>query len=466
MRRPDREALEKMDKSELISIIEALWDELEAFKKEVRESISKRSAPFSKGKGKAPGEKKRSGRRRGQGKFTNREAPEAKANDQVEHIEVKLDQTLCEKCGTPLEITVEEATIIDVPTVPVREIKCYHREVGVCPKCGAKVRAAHPDLPDDQQGATAHRVGSEVMSQALTLHFHHGLPLRKVPGVIEMATGVSLTPGGISQYAAKLCEVDGVIGKVYTELREMIAQAPVVNTDDTGWRIGGKQAFLMGFFTKDEAVYQVRRQHRHEEVLEVLGEDFEGILGTDRGTSYEAAALDEIRQQKCLSHLIKNLSEVEEKKKGGARWFAQTAKALFREGLALWDQHRNGEIDIVAYKEEGGKLKERIKSHFRDRQLSDPDNQRMLDGIGNQIDRGRALLFLDDPEVEPTNNRAERGLRTAVIARKVSQCSRTDRGAHTYEAMKSVVTTLYLRGKSVASSLASLIRTGSLVPCR
>src|SRR5690606_5351158 len=107
-----------------------------------------------------------------------------------------------------------------------------------------------------------------------------------------------------------------------------------------------------------------------------------------------------------------------------------------------------------------------IKEHFRERQLSDPDNQRLLDGIGYQIDRGRVTLFLENPEVEPTNNRAERGLRTAVIARKVSQCSRTDRGAHIYEAMKSVVTTLHLRGKSVASSLASLIRTGSFVPCR
>ncbi|MGI8551772.1 MAG: IS66 family transposase [Dehalococcoidia bacterium] len=31
--------------------------------------------------------------------------------------------------------------------------------------------------------------------------------------------------------------------------------------------------------------------------------------------------------------------------------------------------------------------------------------------------------------VEPTNNRAERILRPAVIARKVSQCSKTDDGA-------------------------------------
>jgi len=58
----------------------------------------------------------------------------------------------------------------------------------------------------------------------------------------------------------------------------------------------------------------------------------------------------------------------------------------------------------------------------------------------------------------PTNNRAERGLRGAVIARKVSHCSKNERGAAIYEAMKSVTATLALRGHRVASGLANLIR--------
>jgi hypothetical protein len=34
----------------------------------------------------------------------------------------------------------------------------------------------------------------------------------------------------------------------------------LVNTDDTGWRIGGAGAFLMGFFTPILAVFQIRWQ--------------------------------------------------------------------------------------------------------------------------------------------------------------------------------------------------------------
>jgi hypothetical protein len=44
--------------------------------------------------------------------------------------------------------------------------------------------------------------------------------------------------------------------------------------------------------------------------------------------------------------------------------------------------------------------------------------------------------------VEPTNNRAERDLRPAVIARKVSHCSRNERGARAFEAFTSVIQTL------------------------
>lgn len=64
-----------------------------------------------------------------------------------------------------------------------------------------------------------------------------------------------------------------------------LKSAALVNTDDTGWRIGGRLGFLMGFFTSTEAVYQVRWQHRHEEVQEMLGAAFTGLLSTDRGSS-------------------------------------------------------------------------------------------------------------------------------------------------------------------------------------
>ena len=78
----------------------------------------------------------------------------------------------------------------------------------------------------------------------------------------------------------------------------------------------------MAFDTPDTAVYQVRRRHRNEEVREVIPRDYPGVLGTDRGKSYDAKELAGVRQQKCLAHLLRNLSEVLEHKRFRARSFA------------------------------------------------------------------------------------------------------------------------------------------------
>jgi hypothetical protein len=415
----------------------------------------RQAAPFSKGEGK--GNKKKPGRRRGKGRFERRAKPEVKPTDKHEEIEVDLDDTRCPQCGEQLEVDVEEATTIDVPAEPVRVIKSFAVEVGVCPVCGNKVRATHPDLPADQFGATAHRVGPNVQAQALALHYHSGLTLRKVPGVIEASTGIGLTQSALTQQAEKLCATHGPVGTAYHELREQIREAPVVNTDDTGWRTGGQPTFLMGFFTPLLAVYQIRERHRHQEVREVIGENYEGVLGTDRGKSYEAKELEGIAQQKCLSHLLKNLSEVEKTKTGRARCFTRDLKRILREALELWQLYESGGMEFREYRRRGQKIENELTHQLRDRPLSDPDNQRMLKGIRMQHDRGRVLLFLIDSQIEPTNNRAERGLRPAVIARKVSQCSKNQKGAGTYEAMKSVVTTLALRGHNVVKGLAALI---------
>lgn len=380
-----------------------------------------------------------------------------KPTDQLEEIEVNLDDPRCPECGEQMEVHVEEASTIDVPAEPVRIIKSFVVQVGVCPCCGKRKRATHPDLAPDQFGATAHRVGPNVQAQALTLHYHSGLTLRKVPAAIEASTGIRITQGALTQRAAKLCREQGPARKAYRQLCGQLRESAVVNTDDTGWRTGGKQSFMMGFFTPLLAVFQIRERHRHQEVQEMLGEDFSGLLGTDRGTSYEAKPLEGIAQQKCLSHLLKNLSEVENTKTGRARCFARDLKQTLREALKLWNLYEHGGMEYREYRQRGQAIERKLTKQLRPRRLSDADNQRMLDGIGKQHDRGRILFFLIDPEVEPTNNRAERGLRGAVIARKVSQCSKNEKGAAIYETMKSVTSTLALRGHNVVQGLAALI---------
>lgn len=137
----------------------------------------------------------------------------------------------------------------------------------------------------------------------------------------------------------------------------------------------------------------------------------------------------------------RSLSEVLETKSGKARWFAERLRDLLKQGLALWHERRAGP-PVSDFAARVDRVQAAITSHLRARLLTDADNQRLLDELGRH-DRSDALTrFLDDARIEPTNNRAERALRPAVIGRKVSQCTKTARGSRAFEAWTSVLRTL------------------------
>lgn len=392
------------------------------------------AAPFSKGKGKKT--PKRAGRKAGQGPFRNRKAPEQSSS--VEPIAVPVSGC-CSECGCGFgEAVTEVVSITDIPQERRPEVRSYAIEIRRCSGCGKSARGAHPDVAPDQRGATAHRLGPRVKALAHVLHYAHGVPVRKIPAIVEDLAGVRLTQGAITQHAMALTA--GEIGTRYAALRDQVRTQPVTHTDDTGWRVAGKQAFLMAFVNRGLAVYQIRDRHRNEEVRELIPADYKGILVCDRGKSYDAEELAGLRQQKCLAHLLRNASNIEDKKTGRASDFSRKLKALLRDALALLAM--KPQIAPADFAAKANELKQQLTRHLRNRSLRDDDNQRLLNGVGTQHDQGHILRFLFHDGVEATNNRAERDLRPAVIARKVSHCSRNQRGARAFEAFTSVIQTL------------------------
>jgi hypothetical protein len=219
----------------------------------------------------------------------------------------------------------------------------------------------------------------------------------------------------------------------------------------------------MAFDTDQQTVYQIRSQHGNEQVRELIPSDYRGTLVTDRFSSYEAEELAGVAQHKCLSHLIRNVAEVVNSKTGRAKTFGSELKALLQQANELWRQQRAGTAPSLAA--QGEAIEQKLTYLLRPRRLRDADNQRLLDGIGLQHDRQRVLNFLDHPEVEPTNNRAERALRPAVIARKVSHCSKNERGAEAFAAFTSVARTTVKKGvATVTDVFHRLIKDGAEPP--
>lgn len=437
----------------LTAMNEALRAELDQLKRRDK----RQAAPFSKGSRVFPPQ--RPGRKPGAGTFHYREAPRPEQITEPP-VDVPVLLAACPACGGQLaEERVDFAYTTDIPASPRPQVTQYRVAVCRCLSCGKQVRGQHPDVAPDQYGATAHRVGNRAMAAAHALHYGIGIPVRKVPQVLAALQGISLTQGAITQDALR--RATGEIGAAYERLRAAVPASPVVHTDDTGWRVGGEAAYLMAFDTEEATVYQIRFQHRHQEVQEIIPPDYAGVMVTDRGRSYDAQAFAAVPQQKCLAHILRSISDVLQTKKGRARDFGERLKSLLQEALQQGRAKRAGAGTEVAL--EGQRLQEALTYHLRDRCLTDPDNQRLLNQIGRHHDRGNLLRFLTDPGIEPTNNRAERVLRPAVIARKVSQCSKNTPGAHAFEAFKSVGQTLAKQGvDSLVEGLYGLFRAARI----
>jgi transposase len=63
--------------------------------------------------------------------------------------------------------------------------------------------------------------------------------------------------------------------------------------------------------------------------------------------------------------------------------------------------------------------------------------------------------------VDATNNLAEREIRPAVIARKLSAGNRTEAGAETHAVLASVLRTCRRQGRDILQILGELLRAGS-----
>lgn len=451
--------LSQLSYEQLLELVQQLIAEnarLRAEIDELKRKNTRTAAPFSKNKRKK--NPKRPGRKAGQGTFNNRTAPSEE--QYIGPIEdVPVNQTNCPDCGGELAGEGEEiVTTTEIPPAPKPEVKAYRIHLRSCRRCQRKVRGRHLEIAPDQFGATAHRLGPRAQAAAALLHYSDGIPQRKVPRVLKSLTGLSVTQGALTQAALRLGTGEGPIAGQYQQLRAQIKEQPAINTDDTGWRIGGAGAQMMVFESPPVVVYQIRARHRNEEVREVIGDHYEGTLCTDRGKSYDAQELHDVDQQKCLSHILRSIEAVLESKRGSARFFGVVLKSQLQEAIVLYKSFHDPESKLRNYAACVRALEWEISWHLRSRQLTDGDNQRLLNEIGRHHEGGNLLRFLHSPTtVAPTNNAAERALRPAVIARKVSQCSKNERGAAAYSAFKSVIGTLKKNGGDVLEKLPHLI---------
>ncbi len=292
------------------------------------------------------------------------------------------------------------------------------------------------------------QLGPNVVALAAALKHSFGVPYRKVVAVLLAHFGVRVSAGALVLAEHRLAVR---AEPAYQALVLAVRQSPVVHADETGWRIGGQGAWLWVFCTRHVTVYAIRQSRGADVVEEILGVHFAGVLTSDCFLAYDPF---EGVKQKCFAHLLRTLSEIEALKTRGAVRFPRAVAALLRQALALKAQKAALSAPRYAARVHrlGARLDRLLAGHY-----TDPDNRRFANRLRKQ--RPHLFTFLSHEEVEPTNNRAERQIRPAVVVRKISAGNRTDAGAHTHEVLTSLLATFHEHGQAFVPWAVALLRS-------
>jgi transposase len=429
-------------------LIEELRAEVDRLKRELEESRragKRQAAPFSRGLPEAA--PKRPGRKPGHEPH-HRAAPPPEQVDRT--VESPLPED-CPRCGTPLgssSAAVHDQYQIELPE-PKPVVTRFRVHVAICPACRARVQGRHPEQTSDALGAAAVQLGPRLLGLAADLKHRLGVSYRKTASLILTLTGLAVTASALTRSGHRLRRHAQA---TYDRLIESARSASVQHVDETGWKIGGRSAWLWVFADEHATLYRIRPSRAHDVVVEVLGEDFGGVLASDCFLAYDPLPF---AKQKCLAHLLKSCREIEASKTRGAVRFSRRVAALLRKAMAL--KRRRGALSPHGYAVARGRLHAELDRLLAGN-LTDPDNARLARRLRKH--RAHLLVFLDRVEVDATNNLAEREIRPAVVARKMSAGNRTEAGAETHAVLASVLRTCRRQGKDILLSLGDMLRRG------
>ena len=351
-----------------------------------------------------------------------------------EHIDEVVEHDI-EKCPICKEHDLSdvqeerERCITDIPEQrKARTIK-YKIKRRYCRRCKKIVEKPIIDaLPHAQ-------FGLRLMLFILILKIGMRLPVEKIRELLANQYDLNISGGEIMNILNQLANF---FGPYYNELKQKIREAKIRFIDETGRRVNGKNCYLWGFVTKEIAYFVIRRSRGHKVPLRVLGKRCKGLNTNDRFSAYYVLVTKtKCIMQLCWCHMLRESKKLARDFPEG-KIVHKRLKRIFKDACAF-----NGK----GTKQDVEKLLARLDA-VRKMQFHSSMCYRFIKNLTKR-DRDYLFHFVTNPDVEPTSNRIERGLRHDVIIRKISGGNRSKHGANVHEILLSVVQTYRLQNKNL-----------------
>ena len=348
----------------------------------------------------------------------------------------EMDTDTCQHCESKLSeiIEVRKRYVSDVPIVKAvtTEYTIYRR---YCKQCRKVVEPFFPyALPHA-------RFGLRLMLLVLILKLDKRLPSKQITSLLKMQYGLGISDGEVYGMLRQAAEA---FGSYYTTLQEKIRNALVKHSDETSWRENGENRWLWLFINREVALYLIREKRSSKVPIAELGDQQNKIVNSDRFSAYsQLAKKTGCLQQLCWAHILRE---------------SERLAKLYPE--ACYVHKRLKYIYAKATSEKPPSVEKLL--HWTGlivdtRRYRIPRVYKFAKSIC-RVHGDNLFRFVGNPEVESTNNRAERGLRHAVVIRKISNGSRSEQGSEITAKLLSVVQTAKMNSVNPMSFMMDVLQ--------
>src|SRR5829696_1391947 len=328
----DRDELLGLDKEVLVDLILRLHERVAALEAGVGrppKGPGNSSIPPSAGykPNRAERRKQKRGPKKGhQGLSRRRATPD---------VVVRRRPTACRGCGAVLaeagQRRVRRSQVVELPELRPVVIEAWVYAAR-CAACGERTVGETP------AGLEAPRTfGPRVEALLGYLHHGHHLSHERLVAVCESVFGLRISEGAI---AAALARLATRAEPEVAAIREAVRASPVINSDETGVRVDGRNWWQWVFQTATASAHVITRSRGAGVVDAFLAGAEPAVWGSDLWAPQVGTAADQ--HQVCLGHQVRDLTYAVAADGRPGRAWAVALRHVF--GRAIRLHHERGRV--------------------------------------------------------------------------------------------------------------------------
>lgn len=379
--------------------------------------------PGSRPAGGKPSWRKRGGQKGHKGRHRELLPP-----DQVDKFE-HLYPPECENCWAALPQVKDSEPMrtqhIELPA-PKPFLTEYQRHAVACTCCGHVTRASCEAIPDSP-------FGPRVMAMLALLTGVYNLSRRRAVEAMKDMLGIDISLGAASAIEER---VSNAVASTYDSVVGDADAAAVRHTDATTWLQSGKRQCVWVIATTMVTVFKIVADGTAE-LLEPLFKSKHGVLVSDRAPVFSFWKMS--ARQICWAHLLRKFVSFTERG-GKAKAIGEELLEYARLVFVYWRDFKAGIIDDTVFAAVMAPVRQGFEEALVRAAMSDVDH--VAGSCRDIIEHREALWnFIAYADVDPTNNHAERELRSFVLWRKRCFGSQSERGNRFAERLMTVAHT-------------------------